>query len=38
LAVIVVNDASPVMPRFPVNDTPALVIVQSCGRSKSPAV
>ena len=38
LAVIVVNDASPVMARFPVNVTPALVIVQSCGRSKVPDV
>ena len=38
LAVIVVNDASPVMARFPVNVTPALVIVQSCGRPKVPDV
>ena len=38
MAVIVVNDASPVMARFPVTVTPALVIVQSCGRSKVPDV
>ena len=38
LAVIVVNDASPVMARSPVNVTPVLVIVQSCGRSKVPDV
>ena len=38
LAVIVVNDASPVMARFPVNVTPALVIVQSLSSSKVPDV
>ena len=38
LAVIVVNDASPVMPRFPVNETPALVIVQSLVHVKVPSV
>ena len=38
LAVIVVNDASPVMARFPVNVTPALVIVQSFVHVKVPEV
>ena len=38
LAVIVVKDASPVMPRFPVNATPALVIVQSLVQSNVPVV
>ena len=38
MAVIVVNDASPVMARFPVNVTPALVIVQSSSSSKVPDV
>ena len=36
MAVIVVNDASPVMARFPVNVTPALVIVQSLASPKVP--
>ena len=36
MAVIVVNDAFPVMARFPVNVTPALVIVQSLSSSKIP--
>ena len=38
MAVIVVNDASPVMFRFPVTETPALVIVQSFVHVKVPDV
>ena len=38
MAVIVVNDAFPVMARFPVNATPVLVIVQSWSSSKVPDV
>ena len=38
MSVIVVNDASPVMARFPVTVTPALVIVQSLSTPKVPDV